>query len=208
MSNVNNKTLIKKLKVILLGNSGVGKSSIILKYVKDRFIEGMLPTIGSTYMQKVIIRDNIAYNLNIWDTSGTEKYHSVTKLFLQNAHIVILVYSIVDKQSLKGIDYWHNEVCNMLGNNFVLSIVGNKCDLFDQEEIEAISEEEGEKIAKEKNAIFKLISAKKDKKGIDTLFEQLLDEYLNIKAKNENLSQSFMTNSIDLDIIKKRKKFC
>ena len=131
MSNVNNKTLIKKLKVILLGNSGVGKSSIILRYLKDRFIEGMLPTIGSTYMQKVIIRDNIAYNLNIWDTSGTEKYHSVTKLFLQNAHIIILVYSIVDKQSLKGIDYWHNEVFNMLGNNFVLSIVGNKCDLFD-----------------------------------------------------------------------------
>ena len=110
MSNVNNKTLIKKLKVILLGNSGVGKSSIILKYVKDRFIEGMLPTIGSTYMQKVIIRDNIAYNLNIWDTSGTEKYHSVTKLFLQNAHIVILVYSIVDKQSLKGLDYWMIEI--------------------------------------------------------------------------------------------------
>ena len=63
-------------------------------------------------------------------------------------------------------------------------------------------------IAKEKNAIFKLISAKKDKKGIDTLFEQLLDEYLNINAKNENLSQSCMTNSIDLDIVKKRKKFC
>ena len=208
MSDVNNKTLIKKLKVILLGNSGVGKSSIILKYVKDRFIEGMLPTIGSTYMQKVIIRDNIAYNLNIWDTSGTEKYHSVTKLFLQNAHIVILVYSIVDKQSLKGLDYWHNEVCNMLGNNFVLSIVGNKCDLFDQEEIEAISEEEGEKIAKEKNAIFKLISAKKDKKGIDTLFEQLLDEYLNKIDKSERLSHSFLANNINIDIEKPRKKCC
>ena len=208
MSNENNKTLYKKLKVILLGESGVGKSSIIFKYVKDSFVEGMQPTIGSTYMQKKIIRDNITYILNIWDTSGTEKYHSITKLFLQNANIVILVYSIDDKLSLKGIDYWYNEVSDMLGNNFVLSIVGNKCDLFDQEEIDAISEEEGEKIAKEKNAIFKLISAKKDKKGIDTLFEQLLDEYLIINAKNDNLNQSCMTNNIGIDIVKKRKKCC
>ena len=208
MSNENNKTLNKKIKVILLGESGVGKSSIIMKYIKDHFSDYTTQTIGSTYMQKDIIRDNITYKLNIWDTSGQEKYHSVTKLFLKNANIVILVYSIDDKNSLKSIDYWYNEVCDMLGNKFILSIVGNKCDLFDDDEIDAIPQEEGEKIAKEKNAIFKLISAKKDKKGIDTLFEQLLDEYLNIKAKNENLSQSFMTNSIDLDIIKKRKKFC
>ena len=208
MSNKNNKTLNKKIKVILLGESGVGKSSIIVKYVKDSFIEGILPTIGSTYMQKEIIRDNITYNLYIWDTSGAEKYHSVTKLFIQNANIVILVYSIDDKQSLKNIDYWYNEVNNILGNNFVLSIVGNKCDLFDHEEIDAISEEEGEKIAREKNAIFKLISAKKDKKGIDTLFEQLLDEFLNINAKNENLNQSCLANSIGINIAKKRKKCC
>ena len=208
MSNENNKTLNKKIKVILLGESGVGKTSIIFKYVKDHFTERTTQTIGSTYMQKDIIRDNITYKLNIWDTSGQEKYHSVTKLFLKNANIVILVYSIDDKNSLKSIDYWYNEVCDMLGNKFILSIVGNKCDLFDDDEIDAIPQEEGEKIAKEKNAIFKLISAKEDKKGIDTLFEQLLDEYLNKIDKSERSSHSFLANNINIDIEKPRKKCC
>ena len=208
MSNEINKTLNKKIKVILLGEGGVGKSSIICKYVKDHFSEKTTLTIGSTYMQKDIIRDDITYKLNIWDTSGQERYHSLTKIFLQNADIVILVYSINDKQSLKNIDYWYNEVIDMLGNKFVLSIVGNKCDLFDDDEIDAIPQEEGEKIAKEKNAIFKLISAKKDKKGIDSLFEQLLDEYLNKIEKGEGMNHSFLTNSISIDIKKKRKKCC
>ena len=212
MSNENNKALDKKIKVILLGESGVGKTSIIFKYVKDHFTEPTTLTIVSTYMQKDIIRDNITYKLNIWDTSGQERYHSVTKLFIQKADIVILVYSIDDKQSLKNIDYWHNEVTDMLGNKFVLSIVGNKYDLFDDDEIDAIPQEEGEKIAKEKNAIFKLISAKKDKKGIDSLFEQLLDEYLNKIEKSEGMSHSFLTNSDSINIEKKkrkkRKKFC
>ena len=208
MSNGINKALDKNIKVILLGESGVGKTSIIFKYVKDHFTERMTPTIGSTYMQKDIIRDNITYKLNIWDTSGQERYHSVTKLFIQKADIVILVYSIDDKQSLKNIDYWYNEVTDMLGNKFVLSIVGNKYDLFDDDEIDAIPQEEGEKIAKEKNAIFKLISAKEDKKGIDTLFEQLLDEYLNKIDKNERLSHSFLANNINIDIEKPRKKCC
>ena len=209
MSNENNKALDKKIKVILLGESGVGKTSIIFKYVKDHFTERTRPTIGSTYMQKDIIRDNITYKLNIWDTSGQERYHSITKLFIQKADIVILVYSIDDERSLKNIDYWYNEVTDMLGDKFVLSIVGNKYDLFD-DEIDAIPQEEGEKIAKEKNAIFKLISAKEDKKGIETLFEQLLDEYLNKIEKSEGMSHSFLTNSdsINIEKKKKRKKFC
>ena len=207
MSNENNKALDKKIKVILLGESGVGKTSIIFKYVKDHFTERTRPTIGSTYMQKDIIRDNITYKLNIWDTSGQERYHSITKLFIQKADIVILVYSIDDERSLKNIDYWYNEVTDMLGDKFVLSIVGNKYDLFD-DEIDDIPQEEGEKIAKEKNAIFKLISAKEDKKGIDTLFEQLLDEYLNKIDKSERLSHSFLANNINIDIEKPRKKCC
>ena len=210
--NIEDNKKIKSLKVILLGESGVGKTNIILKYVKDIFLEKSQPTIGSTYIQKDLIRENITYKLNIWDTTGQEKYHSITKLFLQKADIVILVYSIDDEKSLKNLDYWYNEIINISGKGFVLAIVGNKYDLFDQEEIQKVPDEDGENFAKEKNAIFKLISAKKDQKGIITLFEQLLDEYIKVnknKNKNENVEKSVKTEINDVKSNKKKKKiFC
>ena len=119
---------------------------------------------------------------------GQEKYHSMTKLFIKGADIVILVYSIAKEATFKALDDWYQNFKDINDENVVLGIVGNKYDLFDNEEIqnEKVKDEDGEKYAKEKNAIFKLVSAKIDKKGIDSLFENLLDEYINKKYEKEN----------------------
>ena len=190
-ANVKKNNIKKQLKVILLGESGVGKTNIISRYVNDLFLAKSLSTIGSTYIEKELKRNNITYKLHIWDTSGQERYHSITKLFLQNSDIVLLVYSIDNNQSFTNLDYWYKEVNNLCGNNFILGIAGNKYDLFDDDNIKRVPDEEGEKYAEEKKAIFKLISAKQDKKGIDSLFDKLLDEYItknysNINESNEN----------------------
>ena len=177
-ANVNKNNFHKQLKVILLGETGVGKTNIISRYVADLFIEKSLTTVGSTHIEKNLQKNNIIYKLHIWDTSGQERYHSITKLYIQNSDIILLVYSIDNIQSFASLDYWYKEINNLCGNNFILGIAGNKYDLFDDDSIEKVTDEEGEKYAKEKNAIFKLISAKKDKKGIDSLFNILLDEYL------------------------------
>ena len=182
----------KPLKVILLGESGVGKTSIILRYLNDQFDPAHESSNGLTYVEKNIKRNNITYKLNIWDTMGQEKYHSMTKLFIKGADIVILVYSIDKEATFKVLDDWYQNFKDINDENVVLGIVGNKYDLFDNEEIqnEKVKDEDGEKYAKEKNAIFKLVSAKIDKKGIDSLFENLLDEYINKKyekEKNNNL---------------------
>ena len=119
---------------------------------------------------------------------GQEKYHSMTKLFIKGADIVILVYSIAKEATFKALDDWYQNFKDINDENVVLGIVGNKYDLFDNEEIqnEKVKDEDGEKYAKERNAIFKLVSAKIDKKGIDSLFENLLDEYINKKYEKEN----------------------
>ena len=205
------KTNVKKvIKVILLGESGVGKTNIILRYVNDVFMVKSLSTIGSTYIEKDLKRNNDIYKLHIWDTSGQERYHSVTKLFVKKSDIVLLVYSIENIQSFNNLDYWYKEVNNLCGDNFILGIAGNKYDLFDDDSIERVPDEEAMKYAKQKNAIFKLISAKQDKKGIDSLFELLLDQYI-IKNKS-NIIESDEEDKINIqnnnNKIKKEKKCC
>jgi len=193
-----------EVKVILLGESGVGKTSIINRYMNNEFSENEESTIGSTFVSKELIRGNVKYKLNIWDTTGQERYHSVTNLFIKGSQIVILVYSIDSKVSFQGLDYWYSSLGNNInGEDYILAIVGNKCDLVDNE---AVSEDEAMKYAEDKNAIFKLVSAKEMPQGIDDLFENLLDESI---SRNYilNCNEDF-DNKKKIVKQKKKKSFC
>ena len=209
---------IEPIKVILLGDSGVGKTNIILRYLKNEFDSNSISTIGTTFGVKELIKNKKTYNLNIWDTTGQEIYRSVTKLFIQGAKIVILVYCINNKNTFKSLDFWYNSIIEICGEDVILAIVGNKTDLFDQEDDnpDFISEEMGQKYAVTKKAFFKLVSAKIDKKGIDSLFEQLLDEYIkkyDSTASVTKFIEKEVKNNIVIEKKKnnkkhKKKKFC
>ena len=190
------KNETNEIKVILLGDTGVGKTSIILRYSTNKFEENSLSTIGSNFIRKTVKRenDNTEYILNIWDTSGQEKYRAVTKLFVQDSNIVILVYSIDNKESFNILDFWYKQVIEICGSedNIIFGIVANKADYYeDKEEDELVPEEEGQKYAKEKNAFFKSVSAKNGGKGIPNLFEELLDIYIKRKYHTEGEQKSF-----------------
>ena len=168
----------KEVKVILLGDSGVGKSCIINRYINNAYDPNIESTLGSNACTKLVEKKNISYILNLWDTTGQEKYHSITNLFIKGSNIVILVYSINSLSSFEGLDFWYKSVQEKLGGeNYVLAVVGSKSDLIEEEE-EVVSEEEAKKFAKEKNAIFKLVSSKEDPDGINNLFDTLLDELI------------------------------
>ena len=167
-----------EVKIILLGNSGVGKTSIINRYIKNTFNTDITSSLGSQNFEKVVKKGKKTYKLNIWDTTGQEKYHSITNLFINKSNIVILTYSIEDKKSFTGLDYWYNCVKEKLEKDkYILSIIGNKSDLIKVID-EEVKEEEGKKYAEEKGAFFQLISAKEEPKGINDLFETLLDELI------------------------------
>ena len=144
----------KPIKVILLGECGVGKTSIILRYSKDKFTPNQDPTIGGAFIEQYLEKDNNTYKLNIWDTTGQEIYHSLTKLFLQGADIVILVYSIDDYSTFKALDFWHKNIIEICDENVILAVVGNKYDLFNDDDNEEndvkerVLDEEAEKYAK------------------------------------------------------------
>ena len=179
----------KEVKVILLGESGVGKTCIIERYMSNKFNSNLPSTLCSAYSIKKIIRDNTLYVINICDTTGQEKYHSVTNLFVKGSNIVILVYSIDSVTSFNNLEYWYSMVVdNLKDTEYILAIIGNKTDLFDEE---FVSEEEGKRFAESKNAKFQLVSAKEDPDGINKLFDNLFEEiiqntHINLLKKDDS----------------------
>ena len=166
----------RDVKIILLGEPGVGKTSIINRYINNQFSSLTQSTYGSSFTVKEVMKNNIKYFINVWDTSGQEKYHSVTNLFINGSNVVILVYAINSKPSFEGLDYWYSTIKEKLeGDSFILAIVGSKGDLIENE---VITEEQGKEYADKKKAIFKIVSAKENPEGINKLFDVLLDELI------------------------------
>ena len=184
---MNDEDDFREIKVILLGDSGVGKTSIIKRYINNKFNEDEKSSIGTISNEKEVIIDDIKYKVVIWDTSGQEVYHSLTNLFVKGSNIVILVYSIESLESFKNLNYWYGSLKEKVEeNSHILAVIGNKSDMIDEE---VVSEKDGKKFAKERNAIFRLVSAKEDPKGIIKLFEILLTELI-INKPNFDDNQS------------------
>jgi len=197
-----NKIETKEVKVILLGETGVGKTSIINRFISNEFINDNTITLGSSFSTKEIKKQNINYKLKIWDTTGQEKFHSVTNLFIKGSNIIILVYSVDSLDSFEQLNYWYKSLKrNLEGDKHILAVVGNKIDLKNEA---VISEDEGKKFAENKNAIFKLISAKEDPKGINKLFDKLLEELSQIDFESRTESYIIKKKSIK----KKKKQKC
>jgi len=198
------KEQIIELKIILLGDPGVGKTNIINRYLYDKFDQSSKPTLGSSFGEKILKKDGSSYSLKIWDTTGQERYNSITKLFIKGSHIVILVYSIDNLASFDNLKNWYNYVKEELQREkFILAIVGNKRDLFENE---VVSDNEGKEFAKSLDALFYLVSAKSDQEGIKKLFTSLLDELI-LKYGNKALNETSIRLDED-ESSKKNKKCC
>ena len=168
------------IKLILLGETAVGKTSIINRYVQDSFSDSLMSSTSMAYVQKKITLNRQKISLNIWDTVGQEKFRSLSKLFFKDTKIVILVYSIVDKKSFDNLSYWLNSVKETIGNDFILGVVGNKCDLFLEQKVD---EELGAEFAKKNGGIFEQISAKENRTGLDNYITKLVSEYLKLNPQ-------------------------
>ena len=174
-----------EIKVILLGEPAVGKTSIIKRYYDDTFEESQGSTISMSFVEKTIEIDNQSYRLIIWDTIGQEAYRSISKLFMTETKIVILVYGIDNKKTFTNLDYWYNLYKEELGNEAILGIAGNKADLVLNQEV---SYQEGKEFADSVGAIFTELSAKANKEGINLFMIELINAYLK-KNKSELLKE-------------------
>ena len=192
---------IKDIKIILLGDTGVGKTTIINRYINNEFTEENLVTLGSSFATKEVKKNKINYRLKIWDTTGQEKYHSLTSLFVKGSNIVILVYSIDSFSSFENLNFWYNSIKEQLdGKNYILAIVGNKKDLINDI---IVTEEQGKNYANDVKGVFRLISAKEEQESINKLFDELLDDISQINY--ESITNSYVIKK-PKKIVKKVKK--
>jgi small GTP-binding protein len=159
-----------RLKVLLVGDSGVGKSSIILRFTEHYFEENFVNTIGVDFRCHILEFNNKLYKLQIWDTAGQDKFQSITTAYYRGSNGIILVYDVCNPNSLDRLKFWYNEVKKKVIDDIPMIIVGNKIDLCSNRKV---SYEEGEAFAKELNMQYLECSTKLDE-GIDRVFFTLL----------------------------------
>ncbi len=211
----NNKEKENSVKITLLGNSGVGKTCIILRFTNNEYNENSISTKGANYMPKTIKVQDKTLNLDIWDTAGQEQYRSLGKHFYKDSYIVILVYDITNKDSFEDLkNVWYNDLEKYGEKYSVLAVVGNKIDRFDAED--TVPEDEARKFAEEKNAVFMLVSAKNGD-NINNLFNVLANKYIDpffqsqvkeeINKKGEGVVQIKEKNK-EQKGLKSRKAWC
>ena len=182
-------------KVILLGDSSVGKTNLINVCIGEKFNPNPNCTISASYVDKIIEIENMKFKIHLWDTAGSEKYKGLTKIFYKGSDIVIFVYDITEDESFKNLDSWINEAKEIIDNKFVFGIVGNKNDLFKNAKV---TEKEGMEYAKLKKAKFKLLSAKEEPEKFNDFIIDLIKEEKKILINKKN--------NISLKKTKKKKK--
>ena len=210
------------VKVVLLGESGVGKTSIITQFISKKFNQRCPTSVSAQFISKIMKFPEYSKNLkfDIWDTVGQEKYRSLTKIFYKDADIIIFVYDITTEFSFKAIkDYWYKETKEHTDIEPILALAANKIDLYKDEQI---TNSDGKEYADEINAIFQNTSALSNT-GIDNLFENLGRKFIDpdfdyknpgkeTKRKNEskniNNDRKKGDNKINLKNVKKEKKGC
>ena len=177
------KVLSNVVKLILVGDSGTGKTNLINVSVGQEFNPGIFTTTSCSYVQKKVKNNKKEYKVNLWDTIGQEKYRSLTKIFVKDANIVIFVYDITKRESFESLKYWKKIINEILGEDLTLGVVGNKIDLYLEEQVK---ESEGKEYADSIGAKFKLTSAKNSPKEISEFIEEMLDIYLNKNKDKSN----------------------
>ena len=177
--------------VILVGDMGVGKTSLISQYIKKIFPESPLPTIAIEFSTKIIqINSGHQVKMQIWDTTGEEKYKSITSHHYRKALGALLVYDITRHSSFENCVKWLSELKNNTDKNCVVCLVGNKLDLVENNKnLRNVQKSEAENFAKKNNAMFFEVTAKKHGE-INSCFEEMIKRIYDIKKESYKSSGS------------------
>jgi small GTP-binding protein len=195
------------IKILTLGDTLVGKSSIVLRFSDNRFDDNQLATIGIDYKTKYIKVKDASVKVLLWDTAGQEKFRNIARQYYKGANGVLLIYDVCDRKSYERIGFWMDELKqnNEIEQLYII-LVGNKIDL---EEKRVVTREEAEKYAEDNNINYLEVSAKTGE-GILDLFNEItkgtMDKVFNDQDNNEDKEK--IKTYLDTNNNRKRKKKC
>ena len=196
------------IKTLVIGDSRVGKTSLLLKYVDKSFPDEHISTIGVEYKEKLITKDGFNIRLQIWDTAGEERFRSITKSIYKNTHGVLFVYDITQKDTFANVKHWIKDTEN-IDREIRGVIVGNKIDLPDR----VISKTDLDEIG-EKYKMPVIETSAKEGTNVNECFELLIDELFKNKTHDQIKEIYLRKAKSDLSIssktinTNKKKKCC
>ena len=168
-----------KVKIALLGNEGVGKTSILSQLTEQKYNARTNTTVGAMFINKGVQVDQEKFEMQLWDTAGQERFRTIASIYFRDAHGIVLVYDVTNRKSYDDMNYWFNEIYAKCEKSVIVTIIGNKCDLADN----VITVEEANKFAQTHKCRHLLVSAKTGQNIQDT-FEILIRDI----AKSEILN--------------------
>ena len=184
-------------KILTIGESGVGKTCILRRFVEDKFLKNHLATIGIDFKTKTLNINNQEIKLKIWDTAGQERFRNITTQYYKGADGIVLVYDITEEASFDKIKDWMDQILsNTQQEEIGLVLLGNKCDM----EPRNVTEDQGKKMAEELKISYFETSALTGQ-GIKEAFEQLTRDIMKKKGVGDGSGEN-----IDLAKTKKKKK--
>ena len=183
-------------KIIIIGDSNVGKSNILSRYTKDQFQGNSKATVGVELGTKFVKVEGVGAKLQIWDTAGQERYRSLTSSYYKGCHGCFIVYDITNEASFHSISTWYEQAVKEAGKDISIILVGNKCDLENERKV---SKEQGEEQAKTMNASFFETSAL-SKVNIDDIFNEIVNNIFQRTKGQKN------DDDDDIEIINENEK--
>ena len=185
----------ESIKVVLVGESGVGKTSIIQQFTTKKFDPHRETSLSAQFISKTVNFQDLGKEIkfDIWDTVGQEKYRSLAKIFYKDAKVIVFVYDITTEYSFNELkNYWYEETRSNTDGSPILAVVGNKIDLYKDQKV---SNNDGKEFAEKIGAIFQTTSAQSDS-GISTLFDNIGKTYLipnfDYRATDKTAQENFM----------------
>ena len=175
------------IKIILLGESGVGKTNLINVSLDREFEENSASTNYCSYLEGILDYNNKKYSYALWDTAGQEIYRSLNRIFIKESKIILFVYSINNKDSFNEMEYWINSAEEILGEDkYIRALVGNKSDLYEEQ---IVSDDDAQKLADKYKMKMKITSALTDKAGFKLFLKELIIDYIeSIATEEENIN--------------------
>mmetsp|Transcript_29045 Transcript_29045/g.84820 ORF Transcript_29045/g.84820 Transcript_29045/m.84820 type:complete len:205 (-) Transcript_29045:352-966(-) len=174
-------------KLVLLGDTAVGKSSLVIRLVRDEFQEYQEPTIGAAFLTHAISLTSTVVKFEIWDTAGQERYHSLAPMYYRDAMAAVVVYDITNKETLASAKRWINELKQRGSPDVIIALTGNKCDLEAQRDV---SREEAQEYAESIGCLHFEASARAAT-GVKELFTQIAEALPKEKQQRSVTDRSF-----------------
>lgn len=191
MAESSDSVTITTLKILIIGESAVGKSSLLLRFVDDTFDPEIAATIGVDFRVTSMVVDGCRVKLAIWDTAGQERFRTLTPSYYRGAQGIICVYDVTNRQTFERLGHWMNEVdAYSTKTDAVKMLIGNKIDMSGRE----VDREEGLQFAKKYRMLFIEASAK-TKEGVQCAFEELIEKILQIPGLWDSDRSAFVLGS-------------